>query len=130
MKRIETTIAFNIARRVSNHRPEESTVWNPDKVLANHRETTLAPAPASKDGTIQCSSFSDRVKTFLLHLLSGFAVCRCRCYDKNISAHTPPNQPVRGVDFSTIPSMLAVEGDLERIKAIQQHTGADNETGA
>jgi hypothetical protein len=37
MKRIETTIAFNIARRVSNHRPEESTAWNPDKILANHK---------------------------------------------------------------------------------------------
>jgi hypothetical protein len=42
MKRIETTIAFNMASRVSNHRYEESTVWNPDKVLPNHNPQVVA----------------------------------------------------------------------------------------
>src|SRR6516165_6746086 len=37
MKRIETTIAFNMATRVCNHQPEESTAWKSNKVLANHR---------------------------------------------------------------------------------------------
>ncbi len=32
-KRIKTTIAFNVARRVRNHLPEESTVWKRDRFL-------------------------------------------------------------------------------------------------
>jgi hypothetical protein len=36
MTRIETTIAFNMARRFCNHVYEESTHWKPNKVLANH----------------------------------------------------------------------------------------------